>query len=105
VREKQMEMTADNLHVEFAHLETSSSDASLANYDGMFGDYLKIKNKVLKLLFVDILKVIDEKPFDDPYCNPKNPRRIKFSDISSAAFNIRDGIVVTPTTVSFQLPV
>ncbi|KAI6183648.1 Threonine ammonia-lyase [Aphelenchoides bicaudatus] len=76
-----MEMTTDNLRVDFAHMETSSSDASLANYDD------------------------DEKPssLNDPYCNPKSPRRIKFSDISTAAFNIRDGIVLTPSTKSHQL--
>uniref|UniRef100_A0A915NRW2 L-serine deaminase n=1 Tax=Meloidogyne floridensis TaxID=298350 RepID=A0A915NRW2_9BILA len=36
-------------------------------------------------------------PFVDPLCNPKKPVKIQFSDISSAAFNIRDGIVRTPT--------
>jgi threonine dehydratase len=35
----------------------------------------------------------------DPLCNPKNPVRIHFADISSAAFNIRDGIVHSPTVV------
>ncbi|CAK5011693.1 unnamed protein product [Meloidogyne enterolobii] len=35
--------------------------------------------------------------FVDPLCNPKKPVKIQFSDISSAAFNIRDGIVRTPT--------
>ncbi|KAL7077615.1 hypothetical protein ACQ4LE_003297 [Meloidogyne hapla] len=36
-------------------------------------------------------------PFVDPLCNPLKPIKIQFSDISSAAFNIRDGIVRTPT--------
>lgn len=35
----------------------------------------------------------------DPACDPANPRRIQFADISTAAFNIRDGIVRTPTVV------
>jgi hypothetical protein len=59
----------DTLNVELANLETSSSDASLVNYD--------------------------------PSCDPIQPKRIKFSDISSAAFNIRDGIIITPSTVKF----
>ncbi|CAD5217644.1 unnamed protein product [Bursaphelenchus xylophilus] len=44
-----------------------------------------------------------EAPFKDPSSNPAEPHRIAFSDISTAAFNIRDGIIYTPTTKSPQL--
>jgi threonine dehydratase len=39
----------------------------------------------------------------DPTCNPDRPVKIQFSDISTAAFNIRDGIVHSPCSKSFQL--
>ncbi len=35
----------------------------------------------------------------DPYCDPANPKPIQFSEISAAAYNIRDGIEHTPCTV------
>uniref|UniRef100_A0A183BT03 Nonsense-mediated mRNA decay factor SMG8 n=1 Tax=Globodera pallida TaxID=36090 RepID=A0A183BT03_GLOPA len=38
--------------------------------------------------------------FVDPFCDPKKPVKTTFSDISSAAFNIRDGINRTPTIKS-----
>lgn len=39
----------------------------------------------------------------DPTCNPEKPVKINFSDISTAAFNVRDGIIHTPCTKSHQL--
>lgn len=39
----------------------------------------------------------------DPFCDPKNPLRIQFADISTAAFSIRDGVVRTPTVVGLYL--
>uniref|UniRef100_A0AC34RBN4 Tryptophan synthase beta chain-like PALP domain-containing protein n=1 Tax=Panagrolaimus sp. JU765 TaxID=591449 RepID=A0AC34RBN4_9BILA len=39
----------------------------------------------------------------DPACDPRHPQNIQFSDISSAAFNIRDGIIQTPCNRSPQL--
>ncbi|KAL1455467.1 hypothetical protein WDU94_009558 [Cyamophila willieti] len=32
----------------------------------------------------------------DPYCLESNPRQLKFADITSAAYKIKDGIVMTP---------
>lgn len=32
----------------------------------------------------------------DPYCLESNPRKLKFADITSAAYKIKDGIVLTP---------
>ncbi|CAD6195822.1 unnamed protein product [Caenorhabditis auriculariae] len=42
-------------------------------------------------------------PLIDPECDPANPRIVSFSDISSAAFNIRQGLIYTPCTKSLQL--
>uniref|UniRef100_A0A914P7B8 Serine racemase n=1 Tax=Panagrolaimus davidi TaxID=227884 RepID=A0A914P7B8_9BILA len=42
-------------------------------------------------------------PLVDPVCDPKHPHKIEFSDISMAAFSIRDGIVRSPCTKSHQL--
>uniref|UniRef100_A0A914BW60 L-serine deaminase n=1 Tax=Acrobeloides nanus TaxID=290746 RepID=A0A914BW60_9BILA len=39
----------------------------------------------------------------DPACDPKNPKQVNFSDISSAAFSIRGGVVHTPLMRSNQL--
>lgn len=36
----------------------------------------------------------------DPYCDPKNPQKISFHDITSAAFLIKDGVERTPCPVS-----
>lgn len=35
----------------------------------------------------------------DPYCDPKNPVKITFNDVSSAAYRIKGGIDMTPCTV------
>ena len=35
----------------------------------------------------------------DPYCDPKNPQKISFHDITSAAFLIKDGVERTPCPV------
>ncbi|TMS33639.1 hypothetical protein L596_001358 [Steinernema carpocapsae] len=45
----------------------------------------------------------EEVPLLDPYCNPEQPVKIQFSDISTAAFNIRGGIERTACTRSNQL--
>lgn len=40
-------------------------------------------------------------PFD-PYCDPANPKKLSFTQISSAAFNIREGILKTECRRSFN---
>uniref|UniRef100_A0A914YW02 Serine racemase n=2 Tax=Panagrolaimus superbus TaxID=310955 RepID=A0A914YW02_9BILA len=45
----------------------------------------------------------DDDSLVDPVCDPKHPHKIEFSDISMAAFSIRDGIVRSPCTKSHQL--
>ncbi|PAV57126.1 hypothetical protein WR25_26149 isoform B [Diploscapter pachys] len=42
-------------------------------------------------------------PLIDPECDPAHPKKVTFSDISSAAFNIKDGIIKTPCNKSCQL--
>ncbi|KJH40584.1 pyridoxal-phosphate dependent protein [Dictyocaulus viviparus] len=42
-------------------------------------------------------------PLCDPDCDPDHPRKIAFSDISSAAFNIKNGVVRTPCSKSINL--
>ncbi|KHJ79324.1 hypothetical protein OESDEN_21031, partial [Oesophagostomum dentatum] len=39
----------------------------------------------------------------DPACDPDNPRKITFSDVSSAAFNIKNGVARTPCNKSPNL--
>ncbi|KAI1706878.1 pyridoxal-phosphate dependent enzyme domain-containing protein [Ditylenchus destructor] len=51
----------------------------------------------------DMSEIISAIEFVDPVCDPSNPRLIKFSDISTAAFNIRNGIARTPTVKSNRL--
>ena len=38
-------------------------------------------------------------PILDPFCDPKNPQKISFHDITSAAFLIKDGVERTPCPV------
>ncbi|KAK5967141.1 L-threonine dehydratase catabolic TdcB [Trichostrongylus colubriformis] len=39
----------------------------------------------------------------DPDCDPDHPKKITFSDVSSAAFNIKNGVVRTPCNKSANL--
>ena len=38
---------------------------------------------------------INEDDLRDPFCDPENPKSIRFEDISAAAFRIKDGITQT----------
>ncbi|CAL2031595.1 unnamed protein product [Caenorhabditis brenneri] len=44
-----------------------------------------------------------ELPLFDPDCDPENPKKLVFADISSAAFNIKNGVQLTPCVRSLQL--
>uniref|UniRef100_A0A8R1DXB8 L-serine deaminase n=1 Tax=Caenorhabditis japonica TaxID=281687 RepID=A0A8R1DXB8_CAEJA len=44
-----------------------------------------------------------ELPILDPDCDPENPKKVTFSEISSAAFNIKNGVQRTPCVRSLQL--
>ncbi|RCN31781.1 hypothetical protein ANCCAN_22429 [Ancylostoma caninum] len=39
----------------------------------------------------------------DPACDPDHPKKITFSDVSSAAFNIKNGVLRTPCNKSPNL--
>lgn len=39
----------------------------------------------------------------DKYCDPKNPVRVTFNDVSSAAYRIKGGMDVTPCTVRYLI--
>lgn len=43
-----------------------------------------------------------DSPLVDPECDPAHPKKVTFSDISSAAFNIKDGIIKTPCNVGMD---
>ena len=36
----------------------------------------------------------------DFWCDPENPRSLKFEDVSAAAYMIRDGVIMTPCDAS-----
>ena len=47
--------------------------------------------------------ISNEKPLiesTDPQCNPNNPIRVNFQDVTSAAFLIKNGVERTPCVVS-----
>lgn len=44
-----------------------------------------------------------ELPIFDPDCDPENPKKLVFADISAAAFNIKKGVQLTPCVRSLQL--
>jgi hypothetical protein len=37
---------------------------------------------------------------EDPWCSATSPHRLNFEDITSAAFKVKNGILVTPCMVS-----
>ncbi|KAK9694331.1 Pyridoxal-phosphate dependent enzyme [Popillia japonica] len=39
---------------------------------------------------------MDEVVYEDPYCNPNHPIKLTFQDITSAAFQIKNGVLNTP---------
>ena len=47
----------------------------------------------------DTVARTDDDDLIDPVCDPKHPHKVEFSDISMAAYNIREGIVRTPCMV------
>ncbi|CAI2340924.1 unnamed protein product [Caenorhabditis sp. 36 PRJEB53466] len=88
--------------------------ASISNEDGM--EY----NKRVRKLHKTFLQQTDpthqeeerqnsgsnsdtELPILDPDCDPENPKKVTFSEISSAAFNIKNGVQRTPCVRSLQL--
>jgi threonine dehydratase len=58
-----------------------------------------IKNQLAEL---DLKSMeISEADLFDKFCDPKNPVRIQFNDISAAAYRIKGGVEYTPCNVAF----
>ena len=38
----------------------------------------------------------DDEEIKDFWCDPENPRTLKFEEVSAAAYMVRDGVVMTP---------
>lgn len=43
---------------------------------------------------------VKEEPITDVFCDPANPKKVQFQDVSAAAYKIKSGIMRTPCTVS-----
>ena len=88
-----------------------NSETSSINSNGHAEVHISTQDGVKS---ISVPKTAPQQPIDDtvradpddmidPVCDPRHPHGIHFSDISSAAFNIRDGIVRTPCSVRFYL--
>ena len=42
----------------------------------------------------------EEEEIKDFWCDPENPRSLKFEEVSAAAYMIRDGVIMTPCDAS-----
>ena len=42
----------------------------------------------------------EDEEITDFWCDPANPRTLKFEDVSAAAYMIRDGVIMTPCDAS-----
>ncbi len=58
---------------------------------------MKVRSSYNK--FSNFVILDGDAPLVDPECDPAHPKKVTFSDISSAAFNIKDGVIKTPCTV------
>lgn len=58
-------------------------------------EYLKEQAATLK---IDEIRQMPEDSIDK-YCDPNNPIKVTFNDVSSAAYRIKGGLDVTPCTV------
>jgi len=56
-------------------------------------------SKLYQKTLSDVSDVLDDE-VNDPWCDPENPRRIRFEDITAAAYRIRDGIIKTTCPTS-----
>jgi len=52
------------------------------------------KNRVASMSYASS-EIDDEEALKDPWCDPENPRRIRFEDVSAAAYRIKGGITHT----------
>ena len=66
----------------------------------LFNRYEILKGQLEKIKMDEILGQITPDDLKDPFCDPENPVRVTFNDISAAAYRIKGGVENTPCTVS-----
>uniref|UniRef100_A0A7E5A1T5 Serine racemase n=1 Tax=Panagrellus redivivus TaxID=6233 RepID=A0A7E5A1T5_PANRE len=81
---------------------TSSITASQGTPRDLIDTTFKVKEKI-NIRKASIHPGDEGYDLIDPVCDPKHPHRIQFSDISSAAYSIRDGINRIPCMKAHQL--
>lgn len=70
--------------------------------DKAYQDRLEhLKSEIAALNRQEVKNMTDD--MVDKYCDPKNPVRVTFNDVSSAAFRIKGGMDVTPCTVRYLI--
>ncbi|CAB3403907.1 unnamed protein product [Caenorhabditis bovis] len=92
------------------HIATERKRTASVAEDGL--EYNKRVRKIQKQFLEEIQEEkredshsSDDVPptYFDPDCDPENPKKVTFSEISSAAFNIKEGVQRSPCTKSLQL--
>ena len=64
--------------------------------------YEILKEKLSKIQVDDLINQIQPEDLIDPFCDPENPVKITFNDVSAAAYRIKGGVENTPCTVSYH---
>jgi hypothetical protein len=64
--------------------------------------YEILKEKLSKIQVDDLINQIQPEDLIDPFCDPDNPVKITFNDVSAAAYRIKGGVENTPCTVSYH---
>jgi threonine dehydratase len=72
--------------------------ASSALKDKLYYD--RLENLRTQLAEIDLKNMeISEADAFDKFCDPKNPVKVQFNDISAAAYRIKGGVEYTPCNV------
>ena len=64
--------------------------------------YEILKEKLSKIQVDDLINQIQPEDLIDPFCDPDNPVKITFNDVSAAAYRIKGGVENTPCTVIYH---
>lgn len=65
----------------------------------LYNQRYEVLRGLLEKIKINELEITEE-DLKDPFCDPANPKRVSFNDISAAAYRIKGGIEYTPCTVS-----
>jgi hypothetical protein len=85
----------DRFPFKFENLSAHSRDKA-------YQDRLEhLKSEIAALNREEVKNMTDD--MVDKYCDPKNPVRVTFNDVSSAAYRIKGGMDVTPCTVRYLI--